>query len=321
MVAHWVPAAKALALVTEHQAQYPAMVALCKRAHQGLVRARARCLKLGDKIGENVLVPEKFWWAEGEEALEQDWKTGDFSTWIDRTFHWQAFDVSFELAGLLDMLPVERRPLAARALSVAGNPSWITAQAAQQFAYEKAGAVATKAGRVLIDQCCLGFVVARAVLMQRADGGRPDDWSIEEREWDVPQWFWANFTATESSSQDWGRGVFAGKGRGPNGLCWTTLTGVHFLNESIVALAPPKEIPALLPAKAPGKGGRPPAEFWDDMWAAVATALYDGTLTAKTQADVERAMAEWIEANGYSAADSTVRARARRLWDRLSAPD
>ena len=69
------------------------------------------------------------------------------------------------------------------------------------------------------------------------------------------------------------------------------------------------------------KGGRPPAEFWDNMWAAIATALYEGTLKPKTQADVERAMAEWIEAHGYSAADSTVRGRARRLWDSLSATD
>ena len=69
------------------------------------------------------------------------------------------------------------------------------------------------------------------------------------------------------------------------------------------------------------KGGRPPAEFWDDMWAATATALYDGTLKPKTQADVESAMADWIEANGHSAAVSTIRARARRLWDRLLATD
>jgi hypothetical protein len=66
------------------------------------------------------------------------------------------------------------------------------------------------------------------------------------------------------------------------------------------------------------KGGRPPADFWDDMWSAIAVQLYDGSLNPKTQAQVERAMAEWIEANGFTAAASTVRARARRLWDRLS---
>lgn len=66
-------------------------------------------------------------------------------------------------------------------------------------------------------------------------------------------------------------------------------------------------------AAAKNKGGRPPAEFWDDMWAAIAVQLYDGTLQPKTQADVERAMAEWITANGHDAASSTIRGRARRL--------
>lgn len=83
----------------------------------------------------------------------------------------------------------------------------------------------------------------------------------------------------------------------------------------------PAAPPIATAVNAPKKGGRPPAEFWDDMWAAIATALYEGTLTPKTQADVERAMAEWIEAHGHSAADSTVRGRARRLWDSLLATD
>lgn len=74
-------------------------------------------------------------------------------------------------------------------------------------------------------------------------------------------------------------------------------------------------------AEIPRKGGRPPADFWDAMWAAIAVSLFNGDLAPKSQADVERAMTDWIEANGHSAAVSTVRARARRLWDRLSATD
>ncbi|MEP6589413.1 MAG: hypothetical protein ABJA84_11730 [Polaromonas sp.] len=69
------------------------------------------------------------------------------------------------------------------------------------------------------------------------------------------------------------------------------------------------------------KGGRPPAEFWDDMWSAIATALYSGALKPKSQADVQRAMSEWIDGRGYSAADSTVKGRARRLWNLIEALD
>ena len=67
----------------------------------------------------------------------------------------------------------------------------------------------------------------------------------------------------------------------------------------------------------PTKSARPPASFWDDMWASIAGELYAGTLNPRTQAEVERAMLTWIEGHGFSAATSTVRARARRLWDRL----
>ena len=71
-----------------------------------------------------------------------------------------------------------------------------------------------------------------------------------------------------------------------------------------------------LPVTAqPRKGGRRPAEFWDDMWAAIGAALYVGDLKPKAQADIERAMADWIVARGHEAASSTIRDRAHRLWD------
>lgn len=69
------------------------------------------------------------------------------------------------------------------------------------------------------------------------------------------------------------------------------------------------------------KGGRPPAQFWDDMWAFIAGALYEGSLNPKNQADLERAMTDWIESNNSHAAVSTVRSRARRLWDRIAVLD
>ena len=70
-------------------------------------------------------------------------------------------------------------------------------------------------------------------------------------------------------------------------------------------------------AHAKQKSGRPRGAFWDDMWAAIAFDLYEGNLDPHNQADVEQAMLRWIEENGHSAAVSTVRARARRLWDRI----
>lgn len=78
------------------------------------------------------------------------------------------------------------------------------------------------------------------------------------------------------------------------------------------------ETPSIAPAHR-NPGGRPTAEFWDEMWASIASDLYDGTLIPKTQADIERAMSDWIFATGRSAADSTIRLRARLVWRRISA--
>jgi len=64
-----------------------------------------------------------------------------------------------------------------------------------------------------------------------------------------------------------------------------------------------------------GKTGRPTAAFWDDMWASIASDLYTGDLKPRTQAELEQAMLQWIEDHGQTAATSTVRGRARRLWD------
>lgn len=68
--------------------------AICKRANAGMLRACADRLFIADESRDSVPVPRGFWWAEGREALEQDWERGDFSTWIDGRYH-RAFGVRF----------------------------------------------------------------------------------------------------------------------------------------------------------------------------------------------------------------------------------
>ena len=75
------------------------------------------------------------------------------------------------------------------------------------------------------------------------------------------------------------------------------------------------DVPAL------AKGGRPPAEWWDDLWIEMCRALYVGDLQPQRQADIEKAMNDWIASKGESAAFSTVRSRARKLWQALSRED
>ncbi len=231
MADQWIDAGTALDVFGQQKA-------ICERCHLGLVRSRALRFHKHHEELRDVELPRQFWWAEGHEALEQNWDIGDFSTWIDRTFHWRAYGVRFVLEDLLELTTFEERAAIRRRLSVAGNPAWVSAREARRFAYEQAGLQPTKAGSAIVDQCRLGFVSARAVQMRSALGQDPNDWRDEAREWDVPLWFWADFTGPDGTSQNWDLGTFSGRGRGPAGLSWLTLNGVYFLRTSLDALLP-----------------------------------------------------------------------------------
>lgn len=71
---------------------------VCKRAHAGIMRARAKTLYLGNERKDDEPVPAEFWFAEGHQALQQDWVSGDFSTWptwLRRSQEWRAFGVEW----------------------------------------------------------------------------------------------------------------------------------------------------------------------------------------------------------------------------------
>jgi hypothetical protein len=92
----WISAAETVRLLkpvlgNDRQAQRT----VCKRAHEGLIRARAEKFSIDDHGRHNIDIPKEFWWAEGESALTQDWVVGDFDTWIRHEKHWRAFGVSF----------------------------------------------------------------------------------------------------------------------------------------------------------------------------------------------------------------------------------
>jgi len=57
--------------------------------------------------------------------------------------------------------------------------------------------------------------------------------------------------------------------------------------------------------------------FWEDAIIAVAKDIYFAKLQPKRQADVERALAAWIEDNGHTASEAPIRQRARKLWQAM----
>ncbi|HKZ03699.1 MAG TPA: hypothetical protein VJ180_15760, partial [Pyrinomonadaceae bacterium] len=101
----WVRAAEALAMLKPILTNYSARIRICKRAHGGLIRARAEQFHVDQRISHNHDIPKEFWWAKGHQALEQDWVAGDFSTWINHSIHLKAFGVTFARADIEKLLP------------------------------------------------------------------------------------------------------------------------------------------------------------------------------------------------------------------------
>lgn len=68
---------------------------------------------------------------------------------------------------------------------------------------------------------------------------------------------------------------------------------------------------------AKNTGGKPLAEHWDAMWAAIAVQLWLGDLKPVKQADIKIAMLDWFNANEIEIGDTAVTQRARKLWQAM----
>lgn len=309
MADHWIPAAKAYALTRSAQL-------LCTRLHAGLVQARASLLTIKQdrekREHRNAAVPASFWWAEGHEALHQSWEKGDFSTWIDHRIHLQAFGVTFALGGILEMLPLERRALVARELSVASNKDWISASRTHELVLAS-GVEPDQATLAIIREATFGFLTARAVMAEgTSDGAKPETW--KEREWDLPAWFWAWLPANGTLS--WQEGYVRSQGRADKGFQQISASGVHFLTEAVLAAFPQ---PAPISPVAPrSSGGRPPAEFTDDLWSAISGQIFRGELATDKKSVLAKAMQDWAAAHGHELSDTAAKVKARKLFDALN---
>ena len=191
MPSEWISARDALAQVATHMGEYSAARAICSRAFDGLVRAKAHRICFRDIHENDRDIPREFWWAKGGAALEQNWISGDFESRFIK--HDSSLDVRFRAYGVL------------------------------------------------------------------------------------------------------------------------------FAREDINAIAQPLQTSESVPATS--KGGRPPAEWWDDLWIEIARQLYSGELIPKTQSDIVNAMQEWLAMNEHSASDSTLKSRARKLFLALEGDD
>lgn len=114
----WIKARLALDYVSEGVSDFTAQRRICERAHSGHIAAKADRIVWGEQEERDRIIGKSFWWAEGNEALEQDWEAGDFTTWIDQKIEVKAFNVSFDFKALSDLVPADRQALALRRISV-----------------------------------------------------------------------------------------------------------------------------------------------------------------------------------------------------------
>ena len=315
MAEQWIDAAAALGIISSEpgsHGEHLAALALCRRAHGGLIAAKAKLFVVGDRREEGAEIPAAFWWAEGEAALDQNWTTGDFSTWINDKIECRAFGVTFSVSGVLDMLPAGQRSAVARRLSVAGNSEWVRAGEAAGLACQLPG---VRDGRAfVVEQARLGLMPGRAVLAQGFPARHIKTWVWEEREWTAPMMFWDAVSDFSNSLQDWNLGQFSARFSIDGETQWLQASGVHFSAEPL--RSPSAEPPAPVPEASgkPNVGGRPAQAWWDDLWCDVWGLIYEGKLIPKTQAEVEKAMLEWAAQHGHSPAESTIRLKARKLF-------
>lgn len=298
---------------------------ICNRAHAGIIKARAKLIQHQGKEEQNRPVPKGFWWAEGHEALEQDWVAGDFSTWIDQKFQIKAYGVEFALSGIMELLPIDRRGAVLTRYSVAGNASWISANKAIRLIAPAELRPARRAERQLIEVARLGFVAAKAVEARAATHGF-DNWHWREREWSVPTWFWEHYTGYDTSTCSFELDTIRGYGKGPISS-YMQLHGIHFLlsdlerhfslqtasQAKVIALTAFEQAP-----RATSKGGRPPLAFNDEMICAIWALIYQGDLKPTRQSEVERAILDWASTNGQDLGETTARAKARVIFGALN---
>lgn len=309
MAEQWISASKALEIAKDE-------FALCSRLHAGLIVAWANLLIIDHKKQRDAKIPQRFWWAEDHGALKANWQSGDFETWIDGKVLCKAFGVSMALSGVLEFVAFEKRALIARSLSVAGDPDWISAKEARALAFQRTQPAI--AGKKIIELARLGFISGRAVILEAYRQGRSHMETLsEEREWNIPPWFWKEFTLSGKSAQDWEIGKFSGSGNGPNMINYVVLSGVHFQRESMAALDGPKATP---PETQEQRRGRRTQYDWPGAISAVWGKLHRGELNPQVQADIEQALILQLTVGDDAPGESTVRPYAKPIWEEYQKP-
>lgn len=327
----WVPAAEALRRVGQIMTEYQARHAIADRAHDGLVRARAVRFVKHRQTFDGVELPKEFWWAGAHEALEQNWPAGDFSTWINHTWHWKAYGVRFSRDDIEAMLPQRERLAFAR--MEPGNYA-PTATCLRELQSTLRCDEPT-AEQLILRSCRAGLIPSRCARIQCRVRDRYGENEEEDTHVAVPQWFWEECLDGEGAVLNWRIGRFAGNGIVDGDEHKVILSGVEFQVGAIVELegTEAQRTHALPPSDPTGtqdatieKRGRKLSAGWRTWVAELVAHVHDKGLPegigSQGQEELIKAVADALAARGEETLGrSTVQPVVQAVLDRLRSAD
>lgn len=320
----WIRASEAYARVHAHLPGRAAE-AICERANDGLIAARAERLVFGEKVIEPANVPKEFWWARGHAALDAKWGVGDFETWINGRIHCRAYGVEFARADIERMLP----PPTSRIES--GQQSQGNFEPARRCLSELTNAIGgseEQAAELILRNCRAGLIPSRCTHFWCR---RTDRYGSEE-ETDtniaVPDWAWEHCLTGVDAVLNWAADRFAGEGVVDGETRKVKIRGLQFEVSAIVALEEMgrgDSAPASSPVAEPMRPlGRRLSELWPDWVAELVRTIHDDGAPAgigsQGQEELIKRVADALAARGIECpARTTVQSTVQAVLDRLRA--
>jgi hypothetical protein len=126
----------------------------------------------------------------------------------------------------------------------------------------------------------------------------------------------------ETSDNFWITGDLIYEQRPSHGIGLETVRhfGIRFEPKGVRAIIGNAALPDTGKIQAPiapppaNKGGRPRKDWWDDFWIEICQMIYEGDLKPKSQAELERAMLDWVSDHGYDVGETTIKNAAKKLF-------
>jgi hypothetical protein len=303
--------------------------AICSRANDGLIRARARRLLWGNESTDNSEVPPKFWWGRGELALTQNWGSGDFETWIDQRIHCRAYGVEFFREDIEAMVPAPspRTPLNR---SEPGN--YAPAHDCLSELRKTLGCDDFEAQRLIIRACRTGLLSARCETIWWSVKDRYGRREDNESGVAIPDWFWEHCLNGPDTVLNWMSGRFAGKGMIDGDEYKVRISGVQFNVGELVEI----ESMEVSSRRAPGLAaplepslqavslGRPLSDRWRPWIAELVAEIHDHGVPegvgSQGQEQIIKAVAEALAERGQETLSrSAVQPVVQAVLDRMRA--